>query len=229
MVRAVFSSYVTRNHSTSNNTLSPNVHTIQRRQRAGRSVVSEPAVNTPEPQLWTIQTTELLSIVFSKRALSDRRQAEGAVVCLAPLHRRRQNRRVVQTEQVTNLVRESRFEIVGAGCAVGGKLKLSSILSAWSRIDADIGFGDVAGFRIEEDARASGRGFGVECLVFGCDRDRQETDSITSFRGTDGSRLRPCDDEVDIRKTGPASQCAARGAGDVAIGFDVRAGRKQGG
>jgi hypothetical protein len=85
---------------------------------------------------------------------------------------------MVQSEQVTDLVCECRFEIVRAGGAVSGKLKLSSIFGAWSWIDADVCFGDVACFGIEEDARASGCRFGVERFVFGSDGDRQKTDSV---------------------------------------------------
>src|SRR5215213_910750 len=134
---------------------------------------------------------------------------------------------MVQPEQVTNLVRERCFEIVRAGGAVSGKLKLSSVFGARSWIDADIGFGNVAGFGIEEDARASGGPFGIERFVLRSDGNRQQTDSITCFRGTDGSRRRPRDDEVDIRETGPASEGAACGADDVALRFDVRARREQ--
>jgi hypothetical protein len=67
---------------------------------------------------------------------------------------------------MTNLVCERGFEIVSAGRAVGGKLQLRSVFSAWPRIDADVCFGDVACFRIEEDARASGGRVGVEGFVF---------------------------------------------------------------
>ena len=134
---------------------------------------------------------------------------------------------MVQTKQVPDLVCESRFEIVRAGRAISGKLKLSSIFGARSRIDADVGFGDVASFGIEEDARASGCRFGIECFVFGRGSDRQQTDAVACFRGTDGSRLRPRNDEVDIRKTGPARECATRSADDVTIRFDIWAGREQ--
>src|SRR4051794_36442049 len=105
---------------------------------------------------------------------------------------------MVQSEQVPDLVCEGRFEIVRAGRAVSGKLKLSSVFGARSWIDADVCLGDVAGFGIEEDARASGGRFGVERFVFGRGGDRQETDAVACFRGTDGSRLRPRHDEVDI-------------------------------
>src|SRR6185436_4390862 len=134
---------------------------------------------------------------------------------------------MVQPEQVTNLVSERGFEIVRAGRAVSGKLKLSSVFGARSWIDTDVCFGDVACFGIEEDARATGGRFGVERFVFGSDGDRQQTNSVACFCGTDGSRRGPRDEEVDIRETGPACKRAACSADDVAIRFDVRAGREQ--
>ncbi len=76
---------------------------------------------------------------------------------------------MVQPEQVTDFVCEGRFEIVRAGRAVSGELKLRSVIGARSWIDADVCFGDVAGFGIEENARASGCRFGVERFVFRSD------------------------------------------------------------
>src|SRR5689334_20673600 len=128
---------------------------------------------------------------------------------------------------MANLVCEGRFVIVRAGRAVCGELKLRSIFGARSRIDADVSLGDVARLGIEEDARASGRRIGVERFVFGRRGDGQETDPVARVCGTNGSRGRPGHDEVDIRETGPAGEGAACGADDVAIRFDVRAGREQ--
>ena len=59
----------------------------------------------------------------------------------------------------------------------------------WSRIDADICFGDVACFGIEEDSCSSCGCSGVERLVFGCGRDRQEADAVTCIGRADRSRL----------------------------------------
>ena len=139
-----------------------------------------------------------MSIVFAQRAFGQSRHAERPVESLTTLHGRRQHGRVVQAEQVTDFVCESRFEIVRAGRAVSGKLQLSAILGPRLWVDADVGFGDAACFGIKKDARASGRGFRVKRFVFRSGGDGQQTDSVASLGGTDGGHGRPRDDKVDV-------------------------------
>ncbi len=105
---------------------------------------------------------------------------------------------MIQAKQMANFVCERGFEIVSAGRAVSGELQLRAVLRARSRIDTDVSFGDVAVFRIEENTRASGRCFEVERFVFGGIGNCQKTDAIARVCGTDRSRSRPRDDEVDV-------------------------------
>src|SRR6185369_6786545 len=132
----------------------PNADAAQSRQSARRAVVQQTSFDATEPLAWTIQAANLLPVVFTQRALGHSRQTKRAVESLAALHRRREHGRMFEAEQVTDLVGERCFEIVSAGRAVRGKLKLGSVFGARLRIDADIGFGDRTRFAIEKDARA---------------------------------------------------------------------------
>jgi hypothetical protein len=55
---------------------------------------------------------------------------------------------VIQTKQMSDLVREGGFEIVSAGGTVGGKLYFGSVVSAWARVNTDVSFSNRACFRI---------------------------------------------------------------------------------
>ena len=99
---------------------------------------------------------------------------------------------------MTDLVGESGFEVVSAGCAVSGELQLRAVLGARPRINADVSLGDVACFGIEEDTCASSSRSKVERFVFGSVGNRQQTDAIARLCGTDRSRGRPRDDEVNV-------------------------------
>src|ERR1700754_5090484 len=109
---------------------------------------------------------------------------------------------------MTDLVRESRFEIVSAGRAVCGKLQRGAVFGSRPRVDADIGFDDSAGFGIEKDARAAGGRIGIEKFVLRSDGNRHEVHAVATFWGTNGRGGGPGHDKVDVCETGPACKCA---------------------
>src|SRR6476620_2364848 len=108
---------------------------------------------------------------------------------------------MIETKQVSDLVGERCFEIVRAGCAVSGKLKIGSVFGARLRINADVRFGNRAGFGIEKDTRARGCRVGIEEFVLRRVGDSDETHAVAAFGWADGVYRTPVNDEVDVRET----------------------------
>src|SRR6185295_11797981 len=119
---------------------------------------------------------------------------------------------MLKPDQMPNLVRERRFEIVGGRRAIARKFN--------RRIKRDIRFDDRSA-RIVEQTRAPGILRRTKRRRIVC-RDRDEIDSIAGVSWTDRLGSRSRFQELNISNARPMLQRAPRGANEVAAGFDVR-------
>ena len=88
---------------------------------------------------------------------------------------------MIQSEQVTVFMGQRGFEIISAGCGIGGELQHSAVLQIRVGIENDVGLADFPRFRIVENARARG-GFcfteNSEVLIRS--RNRNQTDAVAT-------------------------------------------------
>src|SRR5581483_4252373 len=154
----------------------------------------------------SIQRARTGDVIFRQSPLGEGRQTKQTIHGLSRLHCRAQNRRMLESQKMSDFVRKGRFEIVSSRRAVTGE--------AHVRIQSDVGFRDRSA-RIIEDARASRilvrakRG----CVVAGYSDQINPVAVVGRTNRLHGrSRLK----ELNVGDCGPMLQRAMRGADNVA-------------
>src|SRR5215204_6292819 len=135
-------------------------------------------------------------------------------------HDRAWLRRMVEAEQVPQLVCEGGFKVVGTGLPVGRKLL--------SRVDDDVGLDDLARPTVEEELRVADATAGEEGVIFGRVRQGDEAHAVALRPGTRRLFVRPLNDEARAASALPARQRTAHGPLHVAARLDVRGRRPDG-